>query len=81
MRRKIFCNATTRRGTPCQCKAIRTKHGAWRFRLHGGLSTGPTSPEGRERIAAAVRERWATWRAARLTACNGGQAIETIIQP
>ena len=30
-------------GTPCQCKAIETKHGAWRCRLHGGLSTGPKS--------------------------------------
>ena len=65
MRRKILCQATTRRGTPCQCKAIKTKHGAWRCRLHGGLSTGPTTPEGRERIAAAVSRRWAAHRAAR----------------
>ena len=57
MRAKIFCGATTRRGSPCQCKAIRTKRGAWRCRLHGGLSTGPKTAEGRARIAAAARAR------------------------
>jgi hypothetical protein len=64
MRQKRHCGATTRRGTACQCKAIETKGGAWRCRLHGGLSTGPTTPEGRERIATAARQRWAAWRAA-----------------
>jgi hypothetical protein len=59
MRRKILCGATTRRGTPCQCKAIETKRGAWRCKLHGGRSTGPTSAEGRARIAAAARARHA----------------------
>jgi hypothetical protein len=39
--------ARTRRGTPCQCKAIETKRGAWRCKQHGGKSTGPTSAEGR----------------------------------
>jgi hypothetical protein len=32
--------------------------GKARCRLHGGLSTGPKTPEGRERIAAAQRKRW-----------------------
>ena len=59
MRKKRFCGARTRRGTPCQCKAIETKRGAWRCRLHGGLSTGPKTAEGRARIAAAQRARWA----------------------
>src|SRR5262245_9494744 len=59
MRQKRFCGARTRRGTPCQCKAIETKRGAWKCRLHGGLSTGPKTAEGRERIAAAQRARWA----------------------
>ena len=40
------CGANTRRGTPCQCPAMRGKR---RCRLHGGLSTGPRTPEGRER--------------------------------
>jgi hypothetical protein len=36
MRRKRLCGARTRHGTACQCKAIETKRGAWRCRLHGG---------------------------------------------
>jgi hypothetical protein len=58
MRQKTFCSARTRKGTPCQCKAIRTKRGAMRCKLHGGLSTGPTTPEGRQRISEAMRRRW-----------------------
>ncbi len=33
-----------------------------RCKLHGGLSTGPRTLEGRARIAAAKREWWARWR-------------------
>jgi hypothetical protein len=44
------CAAKTRRGTPCQCPA--TANG--RCRLHGGLSTGPKTVEGIERIRRAV---------------------------
>jgi hypothetical protein len=40
------CGARNRRGTACQCSAM--KNG--RCRLHGGLSTGPKTPEGIERI-------------------------------
>ncbi len=40
------CEARTRRGTPCQCPAMRNG----RCRLHGGLSTGPKTAEGVERI-------------------------------
>lgn len=40
------CGAKTRRRTPCQCPAM--KNG--RCRLHGGLSTGPKTTEGIERI-------------------------------
>ncbi len=39
------CGAKTRKGTPCQCPAM--KNG--RCRLHGGLSTGPKTSEGRAR--------------------------------
>ena len=42
------CEARTRRGTPCQCKAM----GNGRCRLHGGLSTGPTTAEGKAAAAA-----------------------------
>lgn len=44
------CGARTRRGTPCQCPAIR---GRRRCRLHGGRSTGPRTAAGLARIRAA----------------------------
>lgn len=44
------CGAKTRRGTRCQCPALRNG----RCRLHGGLSTGAKTPEGIERIRRAV---------------------------
>jgi len=52
-------------GKPCKATAIKTKRGAWRCPLHGGLSTGPRSPEGKARIAAAARARWTAYRAAK----------------
>ena len=52
------CRALTRRGTPCQRKALANG----RCPNHGGLSTGPKTAAGRRRIAAAQRRRWATWR-------------------
>lgn len=42
------CGAKTRRGTPCQCKAL----GNGRCKLHGGKSTGPRTPEGKRKAAA-----------------------------
>ena len=45
------CGAKTRRRTACQCPAM--KNG--RCRMHGGLSTGPRTPEGLERSR---RARW-----------------------
>ena len=44
------CGARTRAGSPCKAPAIR---GRRRCRLHGGLSTGPKTLEGIERIRAA----------------------------
>ena len=44
------CGAKTRRGTPCRCPAMANG----RCRLHGGLSTGPRTAEGIERIRRAV---------------------------
>jgi hypothetical protein len=44
------CDAKTRKGTACQKPPLRDKT---RCRLHGGLSTGPKTPEGKARIAAA----------------------------
>ena len=50
------CGARTRKGTPCRAKALPGKR---RCKFHGGMSTGPKTPEGRERIAEAQRRRWA----------------------
>jgi len=44
------CGAKTRRGTLCKCPAMANG----RCRLHGGLSTGPKTAEGIERIRRAV---------------------------
>ena len=44
------CEAKTRRGTPCQCRAMPNG----RCRLHGGLSTGPKTAAGIERIRQAL---------------------------
>jgi hypothetical protein len=48
--RAARCGAKTRRGTLCQCPAMANG----RCRLHGGLSTGPKTAEGIERIRRAV---------------------------
>lgn len=53
------CGARTRKGTPCRAKVL---PGKARCRFHGGLSTGPKTVEGRDRIAEAQRRRWARWR-------------------
>jgi hypothetical protein len=46
----VRCGAKNRRGTPCQCPAMANG----RCRLHGGLSTGPKTAKGIERIRRAV---------------------------
>src|SRR5215510_13474365 len=43
------CGARTRQQKPCGAAAMRNG----RCRFHGGLSTGPRTPEGRARIAEA----------------------------
>jgi hypothetical protein len=53
------CGARNRQGQPC---AVRVEPGKARCRFHGGRSTGPRTPEGKARIAAAQRRRWAAFR-------------------
>jgi hypothetical protein len=48
--RDLTCGAKTRQGTPCQRRDLYGPRA--RCRLHGGLSTGPTTPEGKQRSAA-----------------------------
>ena len=59
-RRRVPCGAMTRKGQPCRMLSV---PGRRRCKLHGGLSTGPRTAEGRERIAEAQRRRWAQWAA------------------
>lgn len=64
-----LCGARTRRGTACQCQGAGA---GGRCRWHGGLSTGPRTPEGKARVSAAVRARWARWRKERDKASRKG---------
>ncbi|TDL88025.1 helix-turn-helix domain-containing protein [Meridianimarinicoccus aquatilis] len=49
------CGARTRKGTACKASPLPGKK---RCKFHGGMSTGPRTPEGKERIADAQRQRW-----------------------
>ena len=58
-RSRVRCGARRKRdGEPCQAPALANG----RCKLHGGLSTGPRTPEGWARIAAAKHAWWARWR-------------------
>lgn len=50
------CGARTRAGGNCRARIVPGKR---RCRIHGGLSSGPKTPEGRALIARAQRSRWA----------------------
>ena len=54
---KITCGAHARStGHPCKAKALANG----RCKNHGGMSTGPKTPEGRQAIAQATRQRMAS---------------------
>jgi len=46
--RGMICGAKTRTGTPCKLTSI---YDNGRCRFHGGMSTGPTTQEGKRRSA------------------------------
>jgi hypothetical protein len=48
------CGARTRSGAPCKMRVVA---GKTRCRLHGGMSTGPKTAEGRARIVESNRRR------------------------
>lgn len=48
------CGARTKAGTPCKMKAT---YASGRCKLHGGLSTGPRTDEGKDRIREGQRRR------------------------
>jgi hypothetical protein len=52
----IRCGAIRTNGKPCPARPVAGKK---RCRFHGGMSTGPRTTEGRQRIAEAQRKRWA----------------------
>lgn len=59
-KRRPLCGARNRKGKPCRAKALSGKR---RCKFHGGMSTGPKTLKGRNRIAEAQRKRWNTLRA------------------
>ncbi len=57
MKFKINCGAYARTtGNPCQAKALTNG----RCKNHGGMSTGPKTPEGHQAISQATRKRMAS---------------------
>ncbi|OVW43579.1 hypothetical protein BME19_19290 [Klebsiella pneumoniae] len=52
--RDMTCGATTRKGTPCKMTAL---YASGRCKLHGGMSTGAKTPEGKARQLEGLR-RW-----------------------
>jgi hypothetical protein len=60
-RKGICCGAFSRR-TGRECRMLPVRPGG-RCRLHGGLNTGPASPEGKRAVGDAQREGWKRWRA------------------
>ena len=57
MRQKTKCGAYARStGNPCHAKAMANG----RCKNHGGMSTGPKTPEGRQAISEATRQRMAS---------------------
>ena len=58
-KQRPLCGAKTRKGTPCQSKVYWPQEWdapAKRCRLHGGLSTGPKTAEGLERLAKSAKK-------------------------
>jgi hypothetical protein len=62
------CGAKTRAGGTCM---VRVEFGKARCRFHGGLSTGPRTEAGCDRIAEAQRRRWRAYREGRKGAPPG----------
>ena len=61
------CRARTRAGGKCKAPLVWDRQRGTlrpRCRMHGGLSTGPRTAEGRQRCREAAVRRWARWRAA-----------------
>ena len=53
---KPTCGAKTRKGKPCQRKLLLR---GGKCPNHGGMSTGPKTPEGRQKARKAINDYWA----------------------
>jgi hypothetical protein len=58
-RERPRCGARTRAAGSCRAPAVTGKE---RCRMHGGLATGPKTPEGKARSIVAAREGYRRWR-------------------
>ena len=54
--KRPYCGASTRIGGTCKARVVPGKR---RCKMHGGLSTGPRTVEGRRRVSEAQQRRWA----------------------
>jgi len=57
---RVICGAQTRKGRPCR---LMSEPSMCRCKFHDGKSTGPKTDAGKPRISAALRLRWAAYRA------------------
>ena len=67
------CAAKTRTGRACVRKAMANG----RCPNHGGLSSGPRSDAGRQRIAEAQKQRWERWRSRRIPTVRSTDSSES----
>ena len=67
------CSAKTRTGRPCARRAMANG----RCPNHGGLSSGPKSDAGRQRIAEAQKQRWVRWRTGRTPTVRSTDSSES----
>jgi hypothetical protein len=59
-RKRCGARARSRGGAPCQCKVV---PGRTRCKFHGGMSTGPKTPEGKARSIEGTKRYFAERRA------------------
>lgn len=78
-----LCGAKTRKGTPCKIRleVRKCKNGNFRCKYHGGMSTGPKTPEGMARTIAALRAGWKRWHDAGRPAKRIAEAIPHSLRP
>jgi hypothetical protein len=60
-RDRPLCSARCRDGHPCRARIALNPHTgklSSRCRMHGGLSTGPRTPEGLKRVCANLGPTW-----------------------